>query len=247
MGGGRACSPGSTTLATCSRPCAARQLDLRRAAIVGHGEGATLALSVAIGDPAISALTLIGPSARSWRDVLRRGVAERTRTGTDLEHPLVSALDRVSEEIIERAERREPASGLRVGGAGTRGAPPGRRGAGDPHPAAGAGHHAPSIGCAGPRWAGRVVGSDESELLAAALAMRATSLAGACCRSRPRSGGGGRRGVDEIAADLAARIPPVELPPVLLAIEEMPATCASMASMKPQAGDQTPRLQPAGR
>ena len=52
-----------------------RELDLRRTAIVGHGEGAGIALSVAIGDPAIGAVGLIGTSARSFRDVLRRGVA----------------------------------------------------------------------------------------------------------------------------------------------------------------------------
>ena len=65
-------------------------------------------MSVAIGDPAIGAVGLIGPPARSLRDVLRRGVAERSRTGVDREHPLVAALDRVAEELIERAERREP-------------------------------------------------------------------------------------------------------------------------------------------
>ena len=70
-----------------------RDLDLRRTAIVGHGEGAGVALSVAIGDPAIGAVGLIGASARSFRGVLRRGVSERARTGTDREHPVVAALD----------------------------------------------------------------------------------------------------------------------------------------------------------
>jgi alpha-beta hydrolase superfamily lysophospholipase len=92
-----------------------RELDLRRCAIVGHGEGATIAMSVAIGDPAIGAVGLIGPSARSLRDVLRRGVAERARTGVDRQHPLVDALDRSSEELIERAQRREETLALRVG------------------------------------------------------------------------------------------------------------------------------------
>ncbi|HET8776422.1 MAG TPA: alpha/beta fold hydrolase [Candidatus Limnocylindria bacterium] len=91
-----------------------RELDLRRCAIVGHGEGAAIATSVAIGDPAISAVGLIGPSARSLRDVLRRGVGERSRTGTDRRHPFVEAFDRSSEELIERAERRETAMPLRV-------------------------------------------------------------------------------------------------------------------------------------
>jgi len=91
------------------------KLDLRRCAIVGHGEGAVVATSVAIGDPAIGAVGLIGPSARSMRDVLRRGAAERSRSGADHEHPAVAALDRSTEELIERAERREPAMPLLIG------------------------------------------------------------------------------------------------------------------------------------
>ena len=90
-------------------------LDLRRTGIVGHGEGCVIALSVAIGDPAVGALTLVGASARSMRDVLRRGVAERARTNVDREHPVVAAVDRASEELIERAERREAAMVLRIG------------------------------------------------------------------------------------------------------------------------------------
>ncbi len=84
-----------------------RELDLRRTGIVGHGEGAGVALAVAIGDPAVSALTLIGPSARSFRDTLRRAAATRGRDGTEHEHPIVGAIDRWSEDLIERAERRE--------------------------------------------------------------------------------------------------------------------------------------------
>jgi pimeloyl-ACP methyl ester carboxylesterase len=94
-----------------SRP----ELDLRRCAIVGHGEGAVVAASVAIGDPAIGAVGFIGPSARSMRDVLRRGAAERSRSGADREHPAVVALDRSVEEVIERAERREPSMALEIG------------------------------------------------------------------------------------------------------------------------------------
>lgn len=89
-------------------------LDLRRTAIVGHGEGAAIALSVAIGDPAIGAVGLIGPSARSFRDVLRRGVAQRDRVARDRQHPIVAALDRSAEELIERIERREPSITLLV-------------------------------------------------------------------------------------------------------------------------------------
>ena len=50
--------------------------------------------------------------------MLRRGVAERNRTGTDRQHPVVAALDRWSEEIIERAQRRERFD-LPIRGAGT--------------------------------------------------------------------------------------------------------------------------------
>ena len=91
-----------------------RELDLRRCAIVGHGEGAVVAFSVGIGDPAVGAVGLIGPSARSFRDVLRRGVGARSRTGIDREHPAVAALDRAAEELIERTERREAVMPLRV-------------------------------------------------------------------------------------------------------------------------------------
>ena len=92
-----------------------RELDLRRTAIVGHGEGAGIALSVAIGDPAIGAVGLVGASAAVLRDVLRRGVALRARTGRDREHPLVAALDRAAEELIERIGRGERHQ-LAVGG-----------------------------------------------------------------------------------------------------------------------------------
>ncbi|MEP7081893.1 MAG: alpha/beta hydrolase [Chloroflexota bacterium] len=93
-----------------------RELDLRRTAIVGHGEGVVVALSVAIGDPAVGAVGLIGPSARSFRDVLRRGVAHRASSGRDREHPIVATLDLLSEELIERVERREPRTTIQVGG-----------------------------------------------------------------------------------------------------------------------------------
>jgi pimeloyl-ACP methyl ester carboxylesterase len=92
-----------------------RNLDLRRTAIVGHGEGAGIAMSVAIGDPAIGAVGLIGGSARSFRDVLRRGVAERNRTLVDREHPVVAALDRAAEQLIGAVGRREPGTTLVIG------------------------------------------------------------------------------------------------------------------------------------
>jgi len=92
------------------------ELDLARTGIVGHGEGAAMALSVAIADPAIGALTLIGAPARSLRHLLRCGAAARSRGGTDRHHPLVEALDRWSEELIERTERREGELRLRLRG-----------------------------------------------------------------------------------------------------------------------------------
>lgn len=92
-----------------------RELDLRRTAIVGHGEGTVVALSVAIADPAIGALGIIGGSGRSFRDVMRRGVAERARTGRDRQHPAVAALDRIAEEIVERVERHEREVTLHIG------------------------------------------------------------------------------------------------------------------------------------
>lgn len=197
-------------------------LDLRRTGIVGHGEGATLALSVAIADPAVGALTLIGPSARSWRDVLRRGAGERFRHGTDHEHPLVLAFDRGSEEIIERAERREPRMTLRL---------PGGEAVELSLAAVEQAIHTPPLALATmlhrsvalvhgelDRWAH----PDESLLLEAALreagnepARRVVSGAGHDLAEVPDAV------LDEIASDLAARLLPRELPPVLVAIEEM--------------------------
>ncbi|HEX7172872.1 MAG TPA: alpha/beta fold hydrolase [Candidatus Limnocylindria bacterium] len=95
-----------------SRP----ELDLRRTAIVGHGEGAGIALSVAIGDPAIGAIGLVGATARSLRTVLRRGTAMRAARGVDREHPIVAALDDRIEELIERTDRGEASMPLEVAG-----------------------------------------------------------------------------------------------------------------------------------
>lgn len=93
-----------------------RDLDLRRCGVVGHGEGSLVAASVAISDPAIGVVGLIGPAARSMRDVLRRGVAERTRRGTDRDHAVVAALDRSAEELLERVDRREASMRLTIYG-----------------------------------------------------------------------------------------------------------------------------------
>jgi pimeloyl-ACP methyl ester carboxylesterase len=197
-------------------------LDLRRTGIVGHGEGATLALSVAIGDPAVGALTLIGPSARSWRDVLRRGVGERARTGVDRRHPIVRALDRWSEELIERAERREASMELPVSG--------GRTVVLD-LAAVEQAIHTPPLALASMlhRSVALVHGAedawadpDESALLEAVL------IEGGNRPSRQvvaQSGHdlvpAGDELIGEMAANLASRLVPVELPPVLVAIEEM--------------------------
>lgn len=198
-----------------------RELDLRRTAIVGHGEGAVIALSVAIGDPAIGAVGLIGAPARSLRDVLRRGVAVRSRTGTDREHPVVTALDRSAEELIERAERREATAILDVGD--------------DRVTLALAaweqGFHTPALALAtmlhrsvvlahggSDAWAD----PDESRLLAAALAeagnqptLQLIEGAGHDLAEADDSR------IAAFAEALVARMEPRELPPVLVAIEEM--------------------------
>ena len=200
-----------------------RELDLRRTAIVGHGEGGVVAISVAIGDPAVGAVGLIGPPARSFRDVLRRGAAERERTGVDRKHPFVAALDMTAEELIERALRREPAMELRVGGATV--------------PIALAAWeqaiHTPALALAtmlhrhvvithGSRdaWAH----PDESRLLADVLAETGNQPV------LQRLDGAGHdlsEATDDrigaFAAALIAGMEPRELPPVLVAIEEMAA------------------------
>jgi hypothetical protein len=200
-----------------SRP----DLDLRRTAIVGHGEGGSIALSVAIGDPAIGAVGLIGASARSLRTVLRAGVGERGRTGADREHPIVAALDRSSEELIERAERGEASARLEIG---------------DEQAILGLagweqGFHTPPLALATMLHRSTVLlhgtvdawaDSDESRLLAGILrdggnrpALRLADAAGHDLAEARE---------DVVAAftsDLVARMEPRELPPVLVAIEEM--------------------------
>ncbi len=86
------------------------EVDASRIGLVGHGEGATLALSVSAADPAVGPLTVIGAPARGWRDVLRRGVAERARRPGARDKPghrFIRAWDRGLEELIERADRGE--------------------------------------------------------------------------------------------------------------------------------------------
>ena len=199
-----------------------RALDLRRSGIIGHGEGATLALSVAIGDPAISALTLIGTAARSWRDTLRRAAAARGRTGTERRHPILAALDRWTEDLIERAERRERTFELRL---------PGGEGVTISLDGVEQAIHTPplALGSMFNRSVTLVHGSldqwsdpDESALLANVIRSedgppRVRLLAGAGHDLSEASDAV----IGELADDLAARIQPRDLPPVLVAIEEM--------------------------
>ena len=199
-----------------------RELDLRRSGIAGHGEGAGIALAVAIGDPAVSALTLIGASARSWRETLRRAAAARGRHATEHEHPIVVAIDRWAEELIERAERREArvTLPLSAGRSVTLALAPWEQAIHTPPLAlATMLHRSVTLVHGGSdSWAV----PDESALLLAALAE-----AGSEPRSWPIPGAGHDLAeasdeiIGEVAADLADRLLPRDLPPVLLAIEEM--------------------------
>lgn len=198
-------------------------LDLRRSGIVAHGEGALLAISVAIGDPVLSALTLIGAPARSVRDVLRRGAADRERSRADRRHPFVAAFDRGLEELIERAARHEPAMRLPLdGGAGATLGLAGWRQAFDTPGLALATMLRRSVTLVhGERDAW--VDPEESELLADTL-----RAAGGAPDLRRIPGSGHDLGEADaptialIADDLAGRLVPRDLPPVLLAIEGEP-------------------------
>jgi len=198
------------------------ELDLRRSGIIGHGEGAGIGLAVAIGDPAISALTLIGASARSWRDTLRRAAAARGRDGTEHDHPIVAAIDRWSEDLIERAERRE--ANLRLplpgGGAVTLALAPIEQAIHTPPLALATMLHrsVALVHGAADTW------SDPGE---SALLETAFRAAGEEPSRRLLTGAGhdlaeaSDEVIGEVAADLAGRLLPRDLPPVLLAIEEM--------------------------
>ncbi|MGH2462597.1 MAG: alpha/beta hydrolase family protein [Candidatus Limnocylindria bacterium] len=201
-------------------------VDPTRIGMVGHGEGGWLALSVAAADPAVGPLTLIGAPARGLRDVLRRAVAERARRRRSQQpepaHPFVLALDRGLEELIERADRREPTMVLAL--------PGGRRAL---------------LGLAGWQQAMQIstralatlqrrsvtlvhgerdawVDPDESELLASTL-----RDVGAPSRILvPRAGHDLAEAPPELwrdlACDLAARLQPRRLPTVLLSIADPP-------------------------
>lgn len=200
-------------------------LDLRRTGIVGHGEGASLAIAVAIADPVISALTLVGATARSWRDTLRRAAASRGRTRTDREHPLIAALDQWSEDLLERAGRREAAFDLRLVG--------GERVTMNLAAIEQAIHTPPlALITMLHRSVTLVHGSEDAWTDPAESALLAEGLrAGTPDGDRPRlvtvAGAGHDLAeasdivIDDLADDLAARLLPRELPPVLVAIEEM--------------------------
>jgi pimeloyl-ACP methyl ester carboxylesterase len=199
-----------------SRP----ELDLRRTAIVGHGEGAGIALSVAIGDPAIGAVGLIGASARSLRTVLRRGVAERARTGTDRQHPGVEALDRASEELLERAERGEPELDLAIADERVTLELAGWEQAIHTPPLALATmlhRETVLLHASDDAWADPA----ESDLLASVLAQAGNEPATVWTRGGHDLADAPDAVIGEFADALAARMRPRELPPVLLAIEEM--------------------------
>ena len=200
-----------------SRP----ELDLRRTAVVGHGEGTVIALSVAIGDPAIGAVGQVGAWARSFRDVLRRGVGERSRTETDRDHPIVVALDRAAEELIERAARREPRMSLILDGGPVELNLAGWEQAFHTPPMALATMlHRPLVLLHGgaDAWSA----PDEGRLLEATLREAgnepAFQLVDAAGHDLVEATDGE---LDAFAAALLERMRPRELPPVLVAIEQM--------------------------
>ena len=195
---------------------------MRRSGILGHGEGAAIALAVAIGDPAVSALTLIGASARSWRETLRRAAAARGRDGTEHDHAIVAAIDRWSEDLIERAERREAHLTLPLpdGGSATLALAPFEQAIHTPPIALATMLHrsVALVHGAADHWAD----PEEGRLLEAALREAGNEPER---RLVPEAGHDLEEASDEmigeIATDLAGRLLPRDLPPVLQAIEEM--------------------------
>jgi alpha-beta hydrolase superfamily lysophospholipase len=154
--------------------------------------------------------------------VLRRGVAERSRTLRDRDQPLVAALDRFAEELIERADRGEREMRLPLpGGERVRlGLAAWEQAFRTPPLALATMLHRSVALVHGTRdaWSD----PEESRLLATVLrdagnqpSLRLVDAAGHDLAEAPDAV------IDEIAGDLAARLLPRELPPVLLAIEEM--------------------------
>ena len=200
-----------------------RDLDLSRCGIVGHGEGAAIALSVAIGDPAVGALTLIGAPARGFRDVFRRQVAARRRaTNGEPDAPFLAALDRWSEDLIERAERREEVFALPM------------RGAAEPVRLTLAGWHqafqTPTNALATMLErsvslvhgeSDTVVHPDESRLLERTLRDAGNDVGLRLVAAGHDLAEASDAEIAEVAAELSARLVPRPLPPVLVAIEKM--------------------------
>jgi pimeloyl-ACP methyl ester carboxylesterase len=198
-----------------------REIDLRRTAIVGHGEGAGIALSVAIGDPAIGAVGLVGAPARSLRTVLRWGASRRTARGVDSEHPLAAALDARVEELIERADRGEREMSLDLG-----------RGPVTLHLAGwDQALNTPSLALATMLHRNVVllhgaddawVDPDESRMMRAALAEAGNEPMLTIVEGAGHDlAEAGDAEIGAFADALVVRIEPRELPPVLVAIEEM--------------------------
>jgi pimeloyl-ACP methyl ester carboxylesterase len=199
-----------------SRP----ELDLRRTALVGHGEGATIALSVAIGDPAVGAIGLVGAPARSGRTLLRRGGAERAGNGADRAHPIVAALDRSAEELLERVARRERSMRLRVGEETVELALAGwEQAVHTPTLALATMLHRPTVLAHGEvdAWAAL----DEARLLEATLSEGGTAPIVHVAPGAGHDLSGAEPTLTAFVDDLVARMQPRDLPPVLVAIEEM--------------------------
>ena len=195
------------------------ELDLRRCGILGHGEGALVAMAVVIGDPVLSALTLVAPPARSFRDLLRRGAARRLGSAGRGTHPVVDAIDRAAEELIERADRHEATMALRLADGEAMLPLGGWRELFDTPGEALATMVRRSttiVHASGDTW----VHPDESLLIAATL------TAGGNAPSRQVVAGADHdlAAADDatialIADDLAGRLVPRDLPPVLIALE----------------------------
>jgi alpha-beta hydrolase superfamily lysophospholipase len=196
-------------------------VDPARVGLVGHGEGAWIALSVAAADPAIGPLTLVGAPARGLRDILRRAVSERARRrlADDPEpaHPFVAVLDRALEELIERAERGEPAMTIHLpDGPVTLGLAAWEQGfrISDRALATLQERSVTLVHGAADAW----VDTEEGLLLEAALADRSAPRRIAVPGSGHDLAEAPDTVVRDLAADLAARLQPRRLPTVLLSI-----------------------------
>jgi pimeloyl-ACP methyl ester carboxylesterase len=197
------------------------EIDPARIGVFGHGEGAWLAFSLAAADPAVGPLTTVGSPARGLRDVLRRGLAERSRRrdrASADEHPFVAALDRGLEELIERAERGEADMTLTLphGDRVHLGLPAWEQAMRIPTRALATlqQRSVTVVHGAQDRW----VNPEESDLLAAALVATAAPRRILVPRAGHDLDEAPSGLVRDLAADLAARLQPRRLPTVLLSI-----------------------------